>query len=141
MSLLTLDAKIKEKLDGLKGAGKPFEFVYRGHRSIVEGYPCVSYQVKRKTDEFLDNADNIRTFTYQVIILQEIESLGVEGAYERLLNCVEQVLNTFDDDYTLGGEALVVKSTPFDMDFITSPNGEVLFADVRLSIDTFYNLT
>ena len=107
-TLLTLiKAQIKANLDELKVAGTLGEVVYDDYKlGILDrdygAYPVAILQTASLQGGYLTNTQNIRTYTYQIVILQRAENVASATDIEHLM---EDVINKFDSDITLSGTA------------------------------------
>ncbi|MFA5080300.1 MAG: hypothetical protein WC472_01605 [Candidatus Paceibacterota bacterium] len=104
----TIKNKIKTYLEEIKALGiigevqvddlkqsTPFDRDFGAYPAVVVTSPSI-------TSEALTNSDNLRTYTFALVVVVKAEDVESETEVEDL---VENILNKFDDDITFGGEA------------------------------------
>lgn len=99
--------KIKALLDGLVTSEVLGEVQMDDFKKSVldrdyANYPAAVLTGPATTSEYLTNRDNIRTYTFEIIVLQNAENVSSSTEIEEL---VEAILNVFDNDPTLTGSA------------------------------------
>lgn len=124
----TIRVKIKANLDTIPELG----FVADFHDPNITAYPAATFDVALEDSEFLTNKENIRTITYEIVLLQELKVLGLAGAKDLLDDLAIKVIDKFETDFNLGGEVdwcipLVGPRGQFD-----SPNGQVFFQTLSI---------
>lgn len=95
----TIRAKIKAKLTTVS----ELAFVYDFHRAELEGYPAATFDVSDSSNDFLTNQDNLRTYTFLIVLYQETTIKGLDEATNLLDTLADKVVDTFEQDETLGG--------------------------------------
>jgi len=96
----TIRTAIKTILDGIS----ELSFVYTFHQSDIGGYPAVTFDVSDSTNDFLTNAENLRAFTFLIVIYQEVKNIGgLENATTLLDTVADKIIDAFEKDLTLGG--------------------------------------
>lgn len=101
MSFVTLNAKIKEKLEGIT----KIQDVKDDPLSDFSGYPAC-YIVPTDSESNYDTTiENRRTYNFTVRIFYKVgdSDSEVQEAYNAMRELVDEVLDTFDQDYTLSG--------------------------------------
>jgi hypothetical protein len=89
------------KLEAIKGQdnGSLFDSVYGVNETDPSGYPCVYVIEKTGGGKILDTHRNEREWQFSVVIHQTISAnRTVEQAYEVLLDAVDRVVQTLDQD-------------------------------------------
>jgi hypothetical protein len=141
MSFQTLDTKLMAILTALTGAGQPLNFVYQGNRTDIEGYPSALLIKSDSASDYETTRDNRRTYVYYVYILQEVESTGITEADQILAEVADQVMDAIDNDYTLGGTAIMVRAVPSIWGNMQIGTGQAQFARLTVEVDILYELT
>jgi len=105
--LATIKAAIKTNLDALKTAGTLGEvisddFTFDPIQRDVGAYPVALINTPSIASEAYTNRDNIRTYTFDVVVIQKAENVSSATEIETL---IEAILDSFDNDPTLGGAA------------------------------------
>ena len=98
---------IKTILDALKTAGTLNEVAYDDFRHPVQfrdiaSFPAAIIGPASITSESETNADNLRSYTYQVVIVDKVDNIASATQLEDLR---ELVLDAFDNAPTLSGAA------------------------------------
>ena len=108
MSLITnIKNAIKTKLDGLVTAGKLGEVQMDDFKLGVFDrdygkFPVAILTTPSIEGGYLTNRDNLRTHTYEIIVIQKGENIESATDIEDL---IETILDAFDNDFTLNGIA------------------------------------
>lgn len=56
--------------------------------------------------------ENKRVYAFDIIIMQELSSISRDEAISSLITCSDDIMNTFDNDYTLGGNCYLSQISP-----------------------------
>lgn len=102
---------IKNKLDTLTGDGKVFVSDYNYFTTKTDGFPCVMFEPSELSSVYEDTAYNYRSYTFNIVIVQEMNTISRSDAMDILLNCFEKVIDAFDQDWTLSGVVERVDAT------------------------------
>ncbi len=97
---VTIRDAIKANLDTIA----ELEFVADFHDPNITGYPAVTFDVSLADSEFLTNKENLRSITYEIVLMQEIKTLGLAESKDLLDNLAIKVIDKFETDFNLGGE-------------------------------------
>ncbi len=124
----TIRDAIKANLDTIA----ELEFVSDFHDPNITGYPSATFDVSQADSEFLTNKENIRTLTYEIVLMQEIEVLGLAEAKDLLDNLAIKVIDKFETDFNLGGEVDWCRPLVGPRGQFESPNGQVFFQTLSL---------
>jgi hypothetical protein len=141
MSFVTLKAQINSKLNALKGAGHTLNFVYDEHRTQFEGYPTATFEPSDMTSDYETQGENLRNYVFLVIIYQEMEKTGGGESINVLAGAVDEIVNAFDNDYTLGGNCMLVKATPSRWGVMPTEHGLTRYAELKIECQVIYTLT
>lgn len=95
-----LKSVIKTKLEAIKGSDdtKLFSAVYGLAETEVAGYPCAFIIEQAGKGDIIDTHRNKREWQFEITIFQEIGNKTPEQAQTALLDAVDRVLTTFDED-------------------------------------------
>ena len=139
--LQTLNDKLKQLFDTLKGTNKPFVSVFDYHTLENTGYPYLSFENINFEASILDNCNNIRTYTFEVLIFQEItETWWRKETKEILYKCMDDVFDLLDKNYTLWLTSVkLVNPVWWSIEPLTLQNGKCLVGRIQVEIQT-YNL-
>lgn len=108
----TIQNAVKAKLDTLKGSGKPLVAVIDYLTEKADGFPFACFEIVGWDSEILDSCNNLRTYTFAVAVFQDLPDVGNRGeALAVLTKAVDEIVNAFDSDYTLGGLVKAVRPT------------------------------
>ena len=59
------------------------------------------FEPSEMSSVYEDTANNYRNFIFQIVIVQEMNQISRADAMDILLNCFEQMVDAFDQDWTL----------------------------------------
>lgn len=102
---------VNTKLETLKGTNKPFVNVYDFFTSKPSGFPFIQFEPAQLASQYEDTANNYRSFTFQIVIVQEMNTVTRHDAMDIIVKAFDQVTNAFDSDWTLSGTVLQVNAT------------------------------
>lgn len=106
----TIQNAVKAKLDALKGAGKPLVDVIDYLTEKASGFPFACFETTGFDSEILDSCNNLRTYSFTIAVFQDIPDSGNRGqSLAILVKAVDEIVNAFDSDYTLGGLVKMVR--------------------------------
>lgn len=113
-----------------------------------KGFPAASVICSGNESEYWTNAENKRSYSFlirlYVNIGREIEGSAFDSAKEEgeqlLADLVDQVLDTFDNYYKVGNDALYMLATPSAWGYAQLGEGWVRTAEIRLQIVTHYRV-
>lgn len=88
------------KLTALLGAdsGTLFSGVYGVNETNPSGYPCAFVLERTGGGQILDTHRNEREWQFSIVIHQELGTKSPENAYVALLDAVDRVITSFDQD-------------------------------------------
>jgi len=99
MSFNSIRTAISTKLNNVT----QLAFVDDKHHTDMAGYPAATFEPARLENEFYTSSDNKRSYTFTILIHQEMDTAGRDEAVRILDAAVDAVKSAFDSDYTLGG--------------------------------------
>ncbi len=104
-----IKAQIKTDLDALVTAGTlgSADSIDLSKDALDEKYAAYPVGIvglpNLKSSEMADNKDNLRTYQFELLFIDKIENISSSTYVETLLDAI---LNKFDTDYTLAGNAV-----------------------------------
>lgn len=99
----TLRPLILTKLETLVGSGQPLQCAYRVHTERVTGYPAATVEPASGRNEFYTNFENLREFSFDIIVWHEMTRAGRDDAIDNLCKAVDAIMVAFEGDNTLTG--------------------------------------
>jgi hypothetical protein len=128
----TIRSAILAKLNGVSSLA----FSYAYMRDVVEGYPSAMFDVTDTDNTFLTNAENSRTYSWTIYVMQETKSKTVVQAGAILDSVCDSIVDAFENDITLGN--LVDWCAPFTggRDEVDTPQGTMLVQTLIISATT-----
>lgn len=108
MSIATIKAAIKTNLDALVTdtvlAGAESANIKKDPLTVdVPAYPYAFLMPPAMSSDVLDNHTNLRTYTFDIVILYQAEDIAGTADIEE---SIEAIVTKFDNDPTLGDTAL-----------------------------------
>lgn len=97
----SIKTAIKAKLEAMTG----IKNVYGYEKGDLNGYPSAVVLLEGITADYETNQEDSRKYTFKVKIYQEMsdDGVGAEEAESRLEALLDEVLEDFEDDWTLSG--------------------------------------
>lgn len=141
MSLVSIRAKIKEKLDARKGDGQPLVDVYQEHRTDFSGYPVATFEPSDIESDFETTTQNYRNYVFRIVLHQEIENTGRENAIGILASLVDTIIQDFEEDWSLGGVVDQCNAVPLNFGIYDEGAGKVMFAEIKLDCKKLVQIT
>lgn len=71
-------------------------YVYDFANPDIEGYPAAIFDVSNEESEMLDDANNLRTISFSIWIIQEITAAGEQNAKNILDAAVKSIVNILE---------------------------------------------
>lgn len=139
--LQSLSDKLKAIFDDYKGANKPFVEVYDYHTLETTGFPYLTFEPISREAVVSDTCTNLRTYTYQVLIFQEITETGWRNeAKEILIKWVDEIITALDKDYTLSNTVNMVKPVAGTITPYVTQWGKAMVAEITVDIEVFADI-
>ena len=132
--------KVLEKLQTLVGTGKPLVAVYGSHRTQFEGFPSATFQPSDVMSDYQSNVQNLRRYVFRIVLHQEAEQVGAEQALDILWDAMHEVMNAFDNDFTLGGEVVELRAVPSVWGAYNEGTGVTFYCELKLECLKDYQL-
>ena len=125
-------ATIRSALKTLITTADKLAFVYDYFNPKIEGYPCVAFDMENEANEMLDDANNLRTVTFKVYIMQEISVATRTTAKDLLDAAVKQVVNILETktNDSLSGNIDWLMPINGKRGEVESPEGNILYQEI-----------
>lgn len=111
----SVSGRIKYQIIKKIEAGSSAAKVYGFDKLPVSQFPAVFVKVSGVDGEFWTNAENMRVYSYRVLILLQIGQTPTDVTNDRMQNAedavaqvVDEILNVIDSDYELDDYGLVL---------------------------------
>lgn len=107
---------------------------YDKHTENVSGYPCATFEPASGNNQYYTNTDNLREYSFDIIIYQEMKVAGRDAALDNLCIAVDAVVAAFESDTTLriSGGCHYVKAVNSDWGEFVNKAGPVKYAKLVL---------
>jgi len=139
--LTTLRTAVDTKLNTLVWTWKPLVEVFDYHTLDNTGFPYVTFEPSSLDSSFEDTCNNLRNYTFDVFIYQEITCQWRQGALNILINSFQQIIDAFDEDYTLWGAADAwVNAVWGEFWQLVNEDWKTLFANIKINAKFLANL-
>ena len=125
----SIRAKIKAKLDTIS----ELAFVFDHHRDVVDGFPVAIFDIIESDNEFLTNAENLRQYTFAIMVYAETETKSVKEATDILDTVSDSIVTAFESDVTLGGEVDWCLALTGTRDEFDTPQGSAIGQELIIS--------
>jgi len=139
-SIQDVRTAIKAKLDTLTWTGKPFSIAYDYFTTKPASFPCVAFEPVDLVSSFNSTCENERTYSFEIVILQEMTEKPRQDAIDIVLNAFNEVINAFDRDFELGGEVLKTEAVPWEFGEWVQDHWTTYYATIKLSCTVLYNI-
>jgi len=131
--LSTIRTAVKTKLLSIS----EFAFVYDYHKVWSDWFPCASFEPSKVTNEEYDSCNNKVTYTFDIVIQQEISSLTKRGdGMDILVGTVERVVEEFNQDQTLWGTCIRVIAWDISFWEVVHDKGDLLYVTISILCET-----
>lgn len=67
----------------------------------MDGYPAITFEPSSSESSILTTTENKRVYVFDIVIMQEMSALTRDQALTSLILCSDEVMDMFDEDYTL----------------------------------------
>lgn len=137
---------IKTRLDALKTASKLGTVIVDDFKTSPVGglykniatYPAAILGLPSITAEYETNRDNMRTHSFEILFVFKGENVSSSTIIEDLM---EEVLNAFDNDYTLGGTCDGATFAAGSPEQVVSEEGSFIIFSVVINARATYSLS
>lgn len=132
-----LKKEIVKKLSALDLINK----VYNFEDINPTGFPCAFVTLGNHDNEFSSTSENRRTWIFRVLIMvlgganYDLDS-NRQAAEQQLLDIIEQVIDDFDMDISLGGQALFVDAAVSAPSYYGYEGGQARGCEIFLNCHT-----
>lgn len=139
----SLSDKLLEIFAWLEWAGQPFKKVLDYHTiENKTGYPYMTFEPVDFAGEVADTCTNERTYTFQVLIFQEIGEWvdARKEAKEIITKAVDRIIGIMDKNYTLDGLCTRANPVWWTIRPFVIDSGKALVCEVQINITTLENI-
>ena len=140
MGLVDIRSKIKTKLESRQGDGEPLVDVFDSHKTGFNGYPSATFEPSEVQSDYETNTQNMRKYTFRIVIHQEIEKVTRSRAIDILCDVLDTLMDDFDRDDTLGGSADMCRAIPLAWGIYDEGAGLVMYAEMKFEADKSIDL-
>lgn len=131
----TLSDKLLELFEQYTWDWQPFVQVLDYHTLENNGYPYLTFEPINRTSVIADSCNNLRTYTFQVLIFQEINEAGWrKEAKEILVKAVDDIIRILDENYTLDDTVTMVQPVWWTITPFLINNGKSLVCEMQVQI-------
>ena len=132
MSFQIIRTAINEKLQSLTGTGNPLAYAYDHHKLGLDGYPSATFEPSALSSQFDTTNHNHRIYSFDVVIHQELASIGRGEAIANLVSVSDSVIDAFDQDYTLGGAIEFTEAVPAEFGEVQTEDAVIAYSRITL---------
>ena len=139
--LNAINDKILEKLETLKGSGKPLVEV-KDYHTLSWEYPYATFELVNIAIKSLDNCSAIRIFQFDILVFQSIleDDSNRDEAKANIYYVFDDIFELFDKDETLGGLADAwVNTLGGNLKPFITQTGKALVGRLELQAKVTYN--
>ena len=139
--LNAINDKILEKLETLKGSGKPLVEV-KDYHTLSWEYPYATFELVNIAIKSLDNCSAIRIFQFDILVFQSIleDDSNRDEAKANIYYVFDDIFELFDKDETLGGLADAwVNTLGGNLKPFITQTGKALVGRLELQVKVTYN--
>jgi hypothetical protein len=130
----TIRNEVKNLLDTIPGIAN----VYSRRNPTVLGYPAIIFDVEKNESEMITNVENLRTITFRVWIMTEVNTAGPDNANRILDNATTAVIETVENiaNLKLGNKISWLPPVEGARQEVSSPTGNLIWQilDLRCRI-------
>lgn len=140
-SYRTLRDKINVILTTLTGAGQPLYAVHNAHNYVPDGFPYATLGPSELPSDFGDTADNLRTYSFDIYVWHNVESVNVgeAAALNAVMDAVDNIVDALDADPSLTGTADGgCYPTSASIRTFDSPNGVMIGAKITVKAQKLF---
>ncbi len=141
MSTFDIDAT-RSALKTLLQTATEVAYVYDYSNPDIAGFPCIIFDVSNEQAEMYDDSGNLRTITFTIWALQEITSIGEQGAKTNLDKVVKSVINILEKktNDTLSGTVDWIMPVVGRRSHVTTPQGAAFMQEIVLNAKVYSSI-
>lgn len=136
MSYATIEAAINTKLSSIN----QLQNVQRVHKTNLPGFPAATFEPSGNENRMEDTISNLRHYSFDVVVHQEITVAGREEAKNILMDVLDAIIAAFDSDFTLGGVVHSVMPLPAAWGTYQAGNASILYATLEVKCMLLVNV-
>lgn len=125
----------------LVGSTKPLVSVNKTHNLVEGGFPYVTIAPSEMPSDFATNAENIRTYSFDLYIWTNVEDvdIGEANALNSIMDITDQIVDLIDADFTLSGNAEAgVVPLPAEIRVFDGPAGKMIGSKIVIRCRTLH---
>lgn len=128
---------ITAKVTALSGSGQPIGEVSDNAELNFDSYPAAIIVPAQGESDWETNAEDKRTYAFDLILYEESKKGGVSQALDNLMDAVDQVLDAFAVDKTFTGISMPTGKILLNIEPVAAgwgniPDKELLAATVKI---------
>lgn len=110
----------------------------------ASGYPFVTCVCIGSEAEQTDEINIMRTYKYRIRVLADMnseQSGGVQWGEDTIMLAIDEIINAFDDDYTLSQTVENIIAVSDDLMYDITDSGITRVGEIILQVKYLYNIT
>ena len=110
--------------------------VYAHESASPQSFPYATVAVIGNTSEYADTANDLRKYRFRIRLYMKIGDqapLSADDAELSMTRAMQNVLDAFDTDYTLGGACQGVEAVESNLGWTDTANGRCRVGEIILS--------
>lgn len=133
-------SSIKAKIVTIVDANAKVAEVHNYDKPTFDSSPAAIVVPSGNESDFITTAHNKRRYSFVVTLLVPYDPQGASSAESTLVDLVDDLIDDFDQDCTLGGEVLMMTAAPSAWGY---QQREKLYrvATIALKCDAYFNVT
>ena len=128
----SLRTAITTKLQGISA----LQAVYDSFTANFSGFPAAMFEPAADPSVFADNRDNEHIYSFDLFLVQELNTQGRSTSIGTLVTAVDAVVAAFEGDDSLGGACLYSETMASGWDEVTLSDGPVKYAKITIKCHT-----
>lgn len=140
MSFQAIRTAINTKLQSLTGVGNPLAYAYDYHKLGLDGYPSATFEPSALSSQFETTHQNGRVYAFDIIIHQELRTIGRDEAIGNLVSVSDAIIDAFDQDYTLGGVVDFIEAVPAEFGEVQTEDSVIAYSRITLKCHTLKSI-
>lgn len=137
MSFVSLSAAIKSGLETITDIAAVYEY----DNVETTKFPCANITATGNESEYADTSNNQRLYQFNVSVYIERVKWTPAKVERVMREIVDQVLDYFDQNYTLGGACKMVKAMQSEWAYTTIAQGPARVANIKIECMELVSIT
>ena len=131
-------AKLQEQTSWFESSAQVLQYEPEMATEIADPYAVVL--ASGNDNDFASTSENKRTYAFRIRLYMERKTRGASKAETDLQTLVDALIDAFDQDYTLGGTALISRAVPSAWGYILGEK-EYRTAEIVIKAMTWFDVT